>query len=83
MLNLPRYKCHKEVRAAKIEKVIHTSDGGADLVFFNRTLGLVHVGLAFLRKHLPQEGGYYVLYDDGYESWSPAKAFEDGYSIVQ
>lgn len=26
------------------------------------------------------EGGYYVEYEDGYTSWSPAKAFEDGYT---
>lgn len=25
-------------------------------------------------------GGYFVVYDDGYTSWSPAKAFEDGYT---
>jgi hypothetical protein len=24
-------------------------------------------------------GGYYVLYEDGFESWSPAKVFEAGY----
>jgi hypothetical protein len=31
-------------------------------------------------KHAPQVGGYYVRYPDGYESWSPAKAFEEGYT---
>ena len=25
-------------------------------------------------------GGYFVQYDDGYQSWSPAAAFESGYS---
>ena len=24
--------------------------------------------------------GYYVLFEDGYESWSPSKAFEEGYT---
>ena len=28
----------------------------------------------------PHVGGYYVLYEDGYESFSPAKAFEEGYT---
>lgn len=27
----------------------------------------------------PDEDGYRVVYPDGYESWSPAKSFEDGY----
>ncbi|NER82762.1 MAG: hypothetical protein F6K42_25045, partial [Leptolyngbya sp. SIO1D8] len=33
------------------------------------------VDAAYVRKHLPQIGGYYVVYDDGYQSWSPAEAF--------
>lgn len=27
-------------------------------------------------------GGYYVLYPDGYASYSPAKAFEEGYKLI-
>lgn len=26
------------------------------------------------------EGGYFVRYEDGYQSWSPAEAFENGYT---
>ena len=29
-----------------------------------------------------QVGGYYVVYTGGYKSWSPAEAFEDGYTKV-
>jgi len=36
----------------------------------------------YLRKHNPQVGGYYVVYADGYKSWSPAQAFEEGYTRV-
>jgi len=32
-------------------------------------------------KHV-SEAGYVVRYADGYESWSPAKAFEDGYKLL-
>ena len=28
----------------------------------------------------PQDDGYLVKYNDGYESWSPAKQFEDAYA---
>lgn len=35
---------------------------------------------AYLMKHDPKPGGYYVLYGDGYDSYSPAQAFEEGYS---
>lgn len=35
---------------------------------------------AYMRKHNPQIGGYYVVYADGYKSFSPAAAFEEGYT---
>lgn len=31
----------------------------------------------------PDEPGYHVVYKDGYESWSPKKAFEEGYEAVK
>ncbi len=34
----------------------------------------------FVSKHRPKVGGYYVVYKDGYKSFSPADAFEDGYT---
>jgi hypothetical protein len=34
----------------------------------------------YLHKHNPQVGGYFVQYDDGYKSFSPARAFEEGYT---
>jgi hypothetical protein len=29
-----------------------------------------------------REPGYYVMYEDGYISWSPSKAFEQGYTEI-
>ena len=37
----------------------------------------------YMRKHKPQVGGYYVVYKDGYKSFSPASAFEEGYTLVK
>jgi hypothetical protein len=42
----------------------------------------IPITFEYLRKHNPQAGGYYVVYADGYKSWSPAKAFEEGYTRV-
>jgi len=36
----------------------------------------------FILKHRPEAGGYFVVYDDGYQSFSPAKAFEEGYTLL-
>jgi hypothetical protein len=38
------------------------------------------VDAAYVRKHKPEAGGYYVQYKDGYRSFSPATAFEEGYT---
>lgn len=37
---------------------------------------------AFIAKHKPQVGGYLVFYEDRYESYSPARAFEEGYTRI-
>lgn len=87
-IEMPRWKCHKEVHALKIRSVTdptppgNESDGSRLLHFDDVGYGAHRVPHDYVRKHNPQAGGYYVIYDDGYASWSPAKAFEDGYTRV-
>lgn len=77
---LPRYKCHKEVRAAKIDIVEHLESGSVKLHFAKYES--IEVDGEWLAKHHPFAGGYYVVYKDGYTSYSPAEAFEEGYTLV-
>ena len=79
MSDLPRWKCHKEVSASKI-KEIASETGGA--VLHLQEGGPVTVNLLWLDRHRPKAGGYYVLYNDGYASFSPAEAFEEGYTRI-
>lgn len=80
---LPRYKCHKEVYALKIAAIEQfNDDSGAYLIPAEPGFAKFGVDREYVRKHKPQVGGYYVVYDDGYQSWSPAKAFEDGYTLL-
>lgn len=82
---IPRYKSHKTVRAFKIKGFIIDPDdkkGGAAIVPVDGSIEDVPVDKSYMDKHKPQKGGYYVQYEDGYESYSPAKAFEEGYSKV-
>ncbi|MGA3098120.1 MAG: hypothetical protein ABSF25_16820 [Bryobacteraceae bacterium] len=79
--DLPRYRCHKEVCAFKIGSVI-TPLEGKYLLAPEGSGPAVEVGTGYLQKHKPEIGGYYVRYADGYESFSPAKAFEEGYSPI-
>lgn len=87
---LPRYRCHKEVWALKIAAVTdpteegNETDGSRLLIFENERIPYapIRVNHEYVRKHKPEAGGYYVVYADGYLSFSPAKAFEDGYTRV-
>jgi len=93
---MPRYKSHKEVQAAKIVSItpdvpvpvdpakpgevpVPAVPLGATLV---TDAGPIKVDAAFLAKHKPEVGSYLVVYADGYQSISPAKAFEEGYSRI-
>ena len=78
---LPRYRCHKQVWALQIKYVI-ANPRGFELHFFNERYAPIEVDAVWVAKHSPAPGGYFVVYDDGYKSYSPAKAFEEGYSLI-
>ena len=79
---LPRYKSHKEVHALKIARIKQHPDGSWS--FEAEEPGFAPISLAqdYMDRHKPEVGGYYVVYADGYKSWSPAGAFEAGYTRV-
>lgn len=93
MREMPRYKCHKEVWALKIAQIVPkenpdptgqsaASSYGARIVPADEGYGAFDVDAAYVNKHQPQVGGYYVVYDDGYKSYSPAAPFEAGYTLI-
>lgn len=80
---LPRWKCHKIVRAVQIESITKSDDKYTIKPVIddkNKRMGLIIVDSEFIEKHNPQVGGYFVIYDDNYQSFSPKEAFEAGYS---
>lgn len=85
---MPKYQCHKQVWALKIKSLIdptepgNESDGSRIIVPQEEGYASFTVGQEYVHKHKPQEGGYYVVYADGYASYSPAQAFEEGYKLV-
>lgn len=79
---LPLYQSHKRVWAVKIKGLLCTQDG-VFIVPDDPDLGNIPVGPEYLDKHNPEPGGYFVLYEDNYQSFSPAEAFESGYTLVQ
>jgi len=79
---MPKYKCYKEVHALAISNVEILGDGSAVLSFSEDSYGPRQVSRDYVKKHNPAAPGYFVVYSDGYESWSPADAFESGYERV-
>lgn len=71
---LPQWRCHKIVSAAKIVAI----DFGTRLDLMPH--GVVEVPPDWITSKHAEMGGYYVVYGDGYASFSPSKAFEEGYA---
>lgn len=80
---LPKYVCHKEVRALKITSVEWVSTEQRYMLHFGDSgFEPVAVSKEWVDAKGPRAGWYYVQYDDGYTSASPAKAFEEGYTAA-
>ena len=81
---MPKYLCHKEVGALKIKAIIINSQNGCGILTPEEDgHAPFDVSAEYMAKHEPAVGGYYVLYEDGYKSFSPASAFEAGYSLMK
>lgn len=87
MAQMPQYQCHKKVCALKIKEIYGDRNSIEDSEIFHfipEQSGFAHVKLPpeYMKKHKPKAGGYYVVYEDSYQSYSPAKAFENGYTLI-
>lgn len=89
---MPRYRCHKQVWALKIKAIEHKpnpdTSGDSGAASYGAIITPTHLDYApfevsaeYVSKHAPRVGGYFVVYEDGYKSFSPADAFEAGYSL--
>ena len=85
---MPKYQCNKQVWGLKIGKINYDDDATdmenspAIITPENTDYSPFEVDAEYMNKHKPKVGGYYVLYKGGYRSFSPAKPFEDGYSLI-
>ncbi len=88
---IPKYMCHKIVGAAKILEIqtptdIKANKAGCKIAIldipdnFPTAVPLI---AEYMTKHNPKIGGYFVVYEDGYQSFSPANVFEAGYTIIE
>ena len=75
---LPKYRSHKTVWALKIKLIVPELRGQATIYPEEEGFEPFLVTSEYMRKHNPERGGYYVVYADGYQSYSPAPQFEEG-----
>lgn len=76
--DLQQFKCHKVVRAARIDAV---HGDVLDLVV-NKEIVVVDVGADWIARQKPEPGGFFVVYADGYRSYSTPEAFVAGYHAM-
>jgi hypothetical protein len=79
-IELPKYTCHKKVWALRIKDIEHHDNGSATITPLEDGYAPFAVSCEYMVKHKPNIRGYYVVYKDGYTSFSPADSFEDGYT---
>jgi hypothetical protein len=87
---MPLYVCHKRVRALEIQVIgSYNKDEGDDKL--RRRIALkypdgefltVNIEAELFTRYMPMPGDFYVIYDDDYRSFSPRKAFLEGYSLA-
>ena len=88
---LPKYQSHKIVQAAMIIAIGNTSGGADQGLYVELKYGFEgktfsyrqKVSAEWFEKHDPQLGGFFVRYEDGYESYSPHNAFVTGYTALK
>jgi hypothetical protein len=91
LFHMPHYRCHKEVCALRIRAIEFQEDGRAHIEPADEAYPAFTTQGDFRpRFHggkvptaFPIDLGYYVRYGDGYESWSPSNAFEEGYTLIE
>jgi len=82
MSQLAEWQCHKVVKAGRLITLVHDADDGGFVLTVEDANGVpckVTVPEDFFARGAPIVDDYIVVYEDGYKSWSPKKAFEEGY----
>lgn len=85
---MPRYVCHKTVHALKITQIDTQIDPkSTDLIVIlhpeDKQYAPIRVSQDWCRSHqVERPGGYYVVYEDRYTSWSPIETFEKGFTLI-
>lgn len=79
-MEMPRYVSHKTVHALEIESCVKVAEGRRVVSFRDEGYAAVTLEAEMFARYQPVSGDFYVVYADGYKSFSPRKAFLEGYT---
>lgn len=74
---MPSYRSHKIIHALEIKAI-----SGHRLSFVEPGFADIDADPSMFLRYTPVPGDRYMVYPDGYTSFSPKQAFEDGYTLV-
>lgn len=83
ILPLQSYQSHKTVRAAEIDRVISLNDRERQIFLTQADAEPIVLPDETFARSVPERGDFLVQYEDGYVSFSPRKAFLEGYAPLQ
>lgn len=83
-MEMPKYQSHKQVWALRIAGVEIHKDGSATIAPKDEGYApfRTRAGWADRFEGSEEDPGVYVVYPDGFTSWSPTEAFDSGYSRI-
>ena len=81
-MEMPRYKSHKQVWAPEIATINRMTPGKVALTFRDKGYAPITFDAedSLFVRYAPIQGDFLVQYADGYKSFSPRKAFLEGYT---
>lgn len=81
----PLYKSHKTVRALEIKDFGEGKPGDThrNVWFKDDSYPPALMPVEAFARYTPVEGDFLVVYEDGYKSFSPRKAFVEGYTLAE
>lgn len=79
---LPLWQSHRTVHALKIESVDKVTATLYRLTPTDKRYPPFEVTHVYVGMHQVHAGGYYIVHEDGYVTFKPAKAIEEGYNQI-
>ena len=81
---MPKYQSHKQVWALRISAIEIHEDKSATIAPKDEGFAVFKTrpGWAERFEGSEEDPGVYVVYADGFSSWSPSDAFDEGYTLI-